>query len=116
MPWWSWILIWFGLFLLLVSVMALCGWRLFQKLMVTLRELEKLAAVAEVLQRVVDDAPEEPFRSAISQDFAAVHARRETQRENRAERVESRRNNRVNRGKLLTRADYRQYLYLMKRT
>ncbi|WP_111719665.1 hypothetical protein [Homoserinimonas sp. OAct 916] len=116
MPWWSWVLIWFGLFLLLVGVLALFAWRLFQKLMVALRELEKLAAAAEILHAAGDNTPEQPFRSAVSQDMADVHARREAEREKRAERVEIRRNNRVNRGKLLTRADYRQYLYLTKRT
>lgn len=115
MPWWSWVLIWFGLVLFLVGVLAFCAWRLFQKLMVALHELEKFSLAAEVLQRDTADTLAEPFRSALFQDFAAVHARRDTERTKRAERVEARRNNRVNRGKLLTRADYRQYLYLMKR-
>ena len=43
MPWWSWVLIWFGLFLALVGVMAIFGWHLFKKLMVTFHDLEKLA-------------------------------------------------------------------------
>lgn len=116
MPWWSWVLIWFGLFLALLGVLALFGWLLFKKLMVAFRELEKLSAAAEVLHRGSADVPPEPFRSALFQDFKEVSARRDAEREKRAERVDARRNHRRNRGKLLTRADYRQFLHLTKRT
>lgn len=115
MPWWSWVLIWFGLFLALLGMFAIFAWHLFKKLMVAFRDLEKLALVAEVLQRRAADEPAR-FRSALSQDFGEVHTRREAEREKRAERVGARRNNRVNRAKLLTGADYRQYLHLTKRT
>ena len=114
MPWWSWVLIWFGLFLALLGMFAIFAWHLFKKLMVAFRELEKLALAADVLQ---PRAAEEPvrFRSSLFQDFGEVHARREAEREKRAEKVDNRRNNRLNRAKLLTGADYRQYLHLKKR-
>ncbi|MCC9196693.1 hypothetical protein QNO08_09270 [Arthrobacter sp. zg-Y820] len=40
MPWWSWILIWAALIVAAAAFYALIGWRIFRKLMATLREAE----------------------------------------------------------------------------
>ena len=40
MPWWSWILIWAALIVAALVFYGLIGWRIFRKLMATLREAE----------------------------------------------------------------------------
>ncbi|NQX27451.1 hypothetical protein HQQ81_08820 [Microbacteriaceae bacterium VKM Ac-2854] len=101
MSWWSWILIWLGLALLLLGVLAFFGLRLFRKGMALLRQTEELTAK---MARLTDYAEAESVRrnpSAILVPYEQVYRRREERRELREERILDRRAARVRRGKLL---------------
>lgn len=116
MPWWSWILIWAGLVLLLLGVIAAFAWMLFRKFLVMLAALGALAACTEVLARATSADRPQRAQPALLQDPHSVSERRELERDKRQARIDARRELRVMRGKLLLRADYRDFLHLIKRT
>lgn len=101
MSWWSWILIWAGLVLLLVGVLLFFGWRLFRKGQALLRETGELTAKMNRLAEFADVDPEKRPRSSLFADYEQVRHRRENRRERRHERVADRRAARIRRGKLL---------------
>lgn len=116
MPWWSWIVIWAGLVLVLIGMFAWFAWKLFKKLLAVLTELEALAASAEVLSGVPAARSDQLRRSALFMNMAEIRARRESEMTKRADRVDARMQRRLMRGKLLIHADYREFLHLTKRT
>lgn len=117
MPWWSWVLIWTGLVLVLLVVLALCAVSLYRKVMALLAEFETLqqlldeqAAVAEALVAPVPD-PE----SAILRGAAAVERERRLVREDIDERKHARHEARLARGRALIKADPMQYAHLARK-
>jgi hypothetical protein len=110
MPWWSWILIWGGLVLALLAMLALLSWWLFRKAVGVMDELGQLAEKTELLGRMSDelaaaDAPE--FVPAAVRDRGEVAAEHHARVQERAMRRQTRREKRITRGRMLTRADYR---------
>ena len=110
MPWWSWILIWGGLVLALLAMLALLSWWLFRKAVAVMDELGQLADKTEALSRMSatladEDAVE--FVPAVLLERREVLAVSAARAHERAERRRMRRENRLMRGRMLTRADYR---------
>jgi hypothetical protein len=109
MPWWSWILIWGGLVLVLLAMLALLSWWLFRKAVAVMDELGQLADKTDALGRISDELAEAdaaPFVPSVllqRTDVAASHRARVHERE---ERGRMRREKRITRGRMLTRADY----------
>jgi hypothetical protein len=102
MHWWSWILIWLGLAILLVGTLAFFGWRLFRKGVAVVDELERLTDKVDLLQRNVDELSVEKPRNAILDGYSAVANRRDREAERRASMRQLRRDARLARGRLIT--------------
>lgn len=117
MPWWSWILIWTGLVLVLLGVLALCAWWLFGKAKALGVELERLNELLAEFEARADAlvAAAEPSTSAILRGRDAVAAERRSLRRVIDRRKDERRAARLERGKLLTTADPMQYAFLARR-
>lgn len=107
MPWWSWVLIWAGLVLAMLGMFAFFGWRLFRKAVGAMDELGRLMAKTEMLGALADELGEPVRIPAILRDGAEVRAEHRRLADERANRVQVRRDNRLARGRLLVRADYR---------
>jgi hypothetical protein len=110
MPWWSWILIWGGLVLALLAMLALLSWWLFRKAVGVMEELGQLAEKTEVLSRMSDelaDADAPDFVPAVVRERSQVSLEHYARVQERAVRRQMRRELRIARGKMLTRADFR---------
>jgi hypothetical protein len=116
MPWWSWLLIWTGLVLGLLVMLALFAWSLFRKLMAAANEAGALMQKAEVLQSRADDLREEAFHPAVFADAAVLRDEREQAKADRAFARQARRDARVRRGKLLVEADPSRFEHVTRRT
>jgi hypothetical protein len=100
MPWWSWLLIWTGLVLALLGVLAAFGWILVRKGLRVLRQLEALTGMLATLEsEPPTDA--EPRPIAILADRSELLRRYELAGRDRDERRSQRRADRIRRGKLL---------------
>jgi hypothetical protein len=110
MPWWSWILIWGGLVLALLAMLALLSWWLFRKAVAVMHDLGELVDKTEALGRLSDQLADTDTSSVVPAvllkrgEVAAVHHARQHERD---ERRRMRREKRISRGRMLTRADYR---------
>lgn len=107
MPWWSWVLIWAGLVVLLLVVLALAALRVFRKASAAMAELDRLERIREEYapqaERLV---PEFRARaSALVRDYDRVVAERDLHIAERDERRELRREARLARARRLIRAD-----------
>ncbi|WP_104103593.1 hypothetical protein [Arthrobacter sp. 08Y14] len=93
MPWWSWILIWAALIVAAAAFYALVGWRIFRKLMATLREAEgavsALGVTAPAAVVPVAGTPEQEL--GIFDDPIRAKARYEEGKESRRTRRRERR-------------------------
>jgi len=89
MPWWSWVLLWTGLVLLLLVVLGLSAWWLFRKFLVLLDDVATLADRASL----IDPAEAQLARPelAILAEVSAIRAREDARRTHRAQRRERRR-------------------------
>ncbi|BDI22640.1 hypothetical protein [Herbiconiux sp. L3-i23] len=105
MPPWSWVLIWVGLVLALLAVLAACGWMLFRKAMTAAEALGELTAKLDLLDGAREELAPEPFVPSILQPRSEVDARYDAVQEARSERRERRRELRIARGRLLTSAE-----------
>ena len=114
MPWWSWVLIWTGLVVLLLAVLALGVVHLWRKGSAAFDELERLQGLEREFDELVAErvTPFEPAEPALLRPYAAVAAEREEIALARAERREARREARLARGRALTKADPMQYAHL----
>ena len=111
MPWWSWILIWGGLVLALLAMLALLSWWLFRKAVGVMEELGRLAEKTEALGRMSDqlaDTADADVVPAVLRDRVEVSLEHDARVHERAVRRRMRREKRIARGKMLTRADYRE--------
>ena len=77
MPWWSWLLIWGGLVLALVALLASFAWLLLRKFLVLVDDLGALAEKTAVLGTAATDPALPRPELAVLADFRAVRARRE---------------------------------------
>ncbi|NYF10648.1 hypothetical protein HDC94_001804 [Leifsonia sp. AK011] len=103
MPWWSWVLIWTGLVVLLLVVLGLAVWWLFRKFLVLLDDVASLADRASLI-----DPPDAELvrpQLAILAEVSAIHAREDARRTHRAQRRESRRAARLARAARITAVD-----------
>ena len=110
MPWWSWILIWGGLVLALLAMLALLSWWLFRKAVGVLDELGRLTEKTEMLSRMSDeleDVEAPRFVPAVLLEHAEVAASHHARVLAREDRRRARREKRITRARMLTRADYR---------
>jgi hypothetical protein len=102
MHWWSWVLIWLALAILLIATLAYSGWRLFRKGVAVVDELERLTDKIDLLQRNVDELSLEAPRNAILDGYPAVATRRDREKDRRATMRQLRRDARMQRGRLIT--------------
>ncbi|NLT26346.1 MAG: hypothetical protein GXX90_06815 [Microbacteriaceae bacterium] len=114
MPWWSWVLIWTGLVVLLLVVLALGAIMLWRKATAALDELERLEQVQHGFADLVGErvAPFAPAVPALLRPRAEVAAEHEAAVLARDERREARREARLARGRALTRADPMRFAHL----
>lgn len=116
MPWWSWLIIWGVLVAALLALLVWQGIRLFGKFMAAVHALGELAEKASLLEQRADELGEYHFRAAAFQSAARLSYERRKDAARRADRRQAHRDARVQRGKLITKADPRQFSYLTKRT
>lgn len=110
MPWWSWLLIWSGLVLALLAMLALFAVALFRKAVAVADALADTAETMQLLQNANTEAEEheaEEQRSelAILSPFFHVVERRELVRSQSLERRAIRHEARLERARRLTRVD-----------
>jgi hypothetical protein len=108
MPWWSWVLIWGGLLLALLGMLALLGWWLFKKGMTAFRAMGELTSKLEVLDAASAEVSPWHFTPAMLREYDEVVAAHATLADLRADRKQFRRDRRLARGKLLVTADLRK--------
>lgn len=116
MPWWSWLVIWGALVVALLALLAWQGIRLFRKFMGAMHALGELAEKSSVLEQRAETLGEHRFRAAAFQDAARLAYERRQDAARRADRRQAHREARVQRGRLITKADARQFSHLTKRT
>jgi hypothetical protein len=104
MPWWSWILIWGGLSLLLVMMLAAFGWLLFRKALAVFGALEALAALAGLLHNADEILTDQRQLLSIL-DRGAIRRRRDQVREQAMARRQDRHDRRISRAKALIAVD-----------
>jgi hypothetical protein len=114
MAWWSWLLIWGVLGLAFVGMLVWFGFRLFRKVMAVAAELSDLLDKTQLLESQAEEL-RETIAPAVFDDPAELSAAREQKRADNERRRQIRRESRVLRGKLLVRADARQFLFLVRR-
>ena len=101
--WWGWLLIWTGLVLALLVMVALFAWWLFRKAMRLLDDAAELADTAAILE--VDD-PELPRPViAVLADLRDIRAREEARKSHRARRRSERHARRMARARRITTLD-----------
>lgn len=105
MPWWSWLLIWGGLTIVLFGMLAVMLWRLLLRGSAAAEELGALAAMVEILDASTERKADEKFQPAILEKLSAVEWRRHRARVAAVERRESRRQLRMARGRALLQVD-----------
>jgi hypothetical protein len=116
MAWWSWLLIWGILVLALIGMLVWSGISLFRKFVAVTSALGELLDKLDVLQARADELSEEAFAPAIFADPDELSFQRQERIAQRLLERQIRRDSRVKRGKLLIRADARQFSYLVKRS
>ena len=103
MPWWSWVLIWSGLGVILLVTLGLFAWWLFRKFLVLLDDLAGLADRAALLE-TADSELVRP-QLAVLAEVREVQARESARRFHRTERRRVRRQSRLDRARRITSAD-----------
>lgn len=108
MPWWGWLVIWAGLALALLGVLALFAVLLFGKVRAIALELERLASLTMILDRAGDILDDQRAEIAVLADIAQVRRRRERVRFEASLRRHARRRDSIQRAKELLRVDASQ--------
>lgn len=108
MQWWAWLLIWAGLVIAMLVMVALLGYRLFTKAMTAFRALGKLTETLERLDAAEEQLDEKRFVPSVIRDRDEVEEEWERRRGLRDEARERRAAARLARGRLLVSADLRQ--------
>jgi hypothetical protein len=105
MPWWSWLLIWGGLVLALLALLAVFAWLLFRKFLVLTDELGALAEKTAILGTADTEAVLPRHELAVFADFREVRARREQHVRRAREARRLRRLRRLERARAITSVD-----------
>ncbi|MCU1514321.1 MAG: hypothetical protein JWO10_1411 [Microbacteriaceae bacterium] len=105
MPWWAWLVIWGGLSLVLIIVLASIAFVLFRKGFAVVAALGDLASSAEMLERAADVSKQQGVELAILAERNAVLRQREQVRTASATRSAIRHDARIARAKALTDED-----------
>ncbi|TFB54930.1 hypothetical protein E3N94_10985 [Cryobacterium sp. Sr3] len=100
MPWWSWALIWIGLVLGLLAMLAWFGFALFKKVMATLEALQELGDLVADVTRGQEMPPSDRFQPAVFTKPADLYRALELVQRDRAQRRQRRRDSSIARGKL----------------
>jgi hypothetical protein len=101
--WWGWVLIWAGLVVALLAMVALFAWRLFRRFLGVLDDFFVLTEKTAVLDGV-DQTHEPRPLNAVLEDSETVRARTRARMQRRADRRHSRRQARIRRAKMITTA------------
>jgi hypothetical protein len=102
-PWWVWLLIWTGLVLALLIMLAVSAWWLFRTELGVLDAVGELADAAGVLE--VDDPVLPRQQLAVLADAREIRRREEARRFHRAERRRLRHERRMARARRITTLD-----------
>ncbi|MCU1439466.1 MAG: hypothetical protein JWP85_463 [Rhodoglobus sp.] len=101
--WWGWLLIWTGLGLALVAMLALFAWWLFRK---SLRLLDDLSALAETTAILEVDDPVLPRQQlAVLAELRDIRSREDARRARRSNRRRQRHDRRMTRARRITSAE-----------
>jgi flagellar biosynthesis/type III secretory pathway M-ring protein FliF/YscJ len=103
--WWVWALIWTGLGVALIVMLALLGWWLFRKLMVLFDDASALADRVQILE--FDEAQLPQPAIAVLANARDIRDREEARKAHRFERKRLRHEQRIARAKRITKADPR---------
>ncbi len=103
MTWWSWILIWGGLTLALIAMVALIAWWLFRKFMTLLDDLGELADRSAALDPA--DAERAPLPIAVLAEPRDIQEREAKRKHHRTESRRARHAARIDRARAITRLD-----------
>ena len=101
--WWGWLLIWVGLVLALLVMLAVIAWVLFRKAMVLMTDLSDVVDKTKVLE-VESEQLSKP-QIAILTEMAELRDRHDAQQRQRLERKDARRERRLERGRAITKRD-----------
>ena len=101
--WWGWLLIWTGLVLALLAVVALLGWRLVRRFLRLLDDFFALTEKMSILDGVGAENETRPV-NAILRESDEVRATSAARFARRADLKHARRQARIQRGKMLTTA------------
>jgi biopolymer transport protein ExbB/TolQ len=102
-PWWGWLLIWVGLVLALLVMLAAGAWWLLRKGMGVLDAAAELAEATAVLE--VDDSGLPRQQRAVLAELRDIHRREDARRAHRTERRRLRHERRMARARRITRVD-----------
>ena len=108
MPWWSWVLIWTGLVLALLGMLAWFGVALFRKLMNTMRALEDIGTQLSGLDLASEAPARGGFTPAMFRSLPELFEEVELQHAARALRRQLRRDRLIARSKLMKHAPLTQ--------
>jgi hypothetical protein len=95
--WWGWLLIWAGLVLALLVLLAVLAFRLFRQATALMRELSVLVDKASALG--VENAELSAPQIAVLAEISEIRAQHETQRRRRLELKHGRHGRRMERAK-----------------
>ena len=101
--WWGWVLIWTGLVLALLGMLAFFAWRLFRSSMSVLDDVVVLTEKTAILDAVAQADDPRPL-NAVLEDHEVVRSRTRARMQRRADRRHSRRQARIQRAKMITTA------------
>lgn len=101
--WWGWLLIWTGLVLALLVMIAVFAWWLFRKFLVLTDDVAHLADKSAILD--VDDQLLEPPQIAVLANIRDIRDRENARKAHRIERRRLRSQTRLLRAKRITKAD-----------
>ena len=103
MPWWSWLLIWSGLALVLLGVLTWFAVQLYRKALGTLQAFEALSDQVAGLSWD-SSSPPALFKPAVFADLKRLRREVEQRRAERTHRRQMRRDGLIVRGKLMRNA------------
>ena len=102
-PWWGWLLIWTGLVIALIAMVALFAWRLVRRFFRVLEDFFGLTDKLSILDGVAAETEARPM-NAILREGDEVRATTGARMARRADLKHARRQARIQRGKMLTTA------------
>ncbi|MFD2673948.1 hypothetical protein [Gulosibacter bifidus] len=116
MPWWSWVLIWGGLVVLLVAVLVVGGISLFRKVQLLAAEADRLESITQQLRDELESNPPvraEPKPAAILRPREAVREERRAYVEARNEAKQLRHEAKLRRARALIATDPKRFQHLV---